>query len=215
MASHGRRYASNKTKLAKAYKKQRKTANLKLKQLNKSKYHNGNPAMKHILGSTHTKSLPKASGMNVNNLRRYMSKATKFNHSETSTPKGAKKVLRKTFGNIFKGQGGATEQDVQMYNNFDVLISNLETGVDFIQNYFDIFYKIKDQLSSMKIANVPSDEVLDAIKQEVYSGSVIKDTSAKLHERDLSDGDVQEIMDTYADVMSSKDFIDDVVARLS
>lgn len=215
MSSHGRKFASNRTKLMKAYKKQRKTANLKLNKLNKSKYHYGNPAMKHILGSTHTRSLPKASGMNTNTLRRYMSKATKFNQSSTSTPRGAKKVLKQTFANIFKGQGGATEQDVQMYNNFNVLIQNLNTGVDFIQNYFDIFYKIKDQLTSMKIANIPSDEILDAIKQEVYSSSVIKSTSEELHERDLSNGDAEEIMDTYADVMSSSDFINDVVANLS
>lgn len=215
MSSHGKRYASNKTKLAKAYKKQRKIANLKLKQLNKSNFHYGNPAMEHILGSSHIKSLPTASGMNINTLRRYMSKVTHFNNSETSTPKGAKKVLRQTFANIFKGQGGASEQDMQMFNNFNVLIENEQTGANFIQSYFDVFYNIKDKLESMKIANVPSDEILDAIKQEVETGSVIMDTSTKIHKRDLSNGDTQVIMDTYADVMDSKEFIDDVVNKLA
>lgn len=215
MASHGRRYASNKTKLAKAYKKQRKTTNLKLKKLNKSQFHYGNPAMKHILGSTHTKSIPKAKGMNTNTLRRYMSKATHFNSSVTSTPKGSKRVLQQTFGNIFSGHGGTTRDEMKMYNNFETILKNEKTGVDFVKNYFDTFYKIQDKLTSMKIANVPSDEILDAIKQEVSAGSIIQTTSDKLYTYNLSADDTQSLLSTYSDVMSSKDFIDDVVDNLS
>lgn len=219
MASHGRRNASYKTKLSKAYKKQRKTANLKLKKLNKSRFKYHNPAMQNILNddgtSGHGTYLPSAKGMSVNRLRQNLSKASKFNQAETSTPHGAKKVLRQTLGNIFKGSGGASKNDIQMFNNFDVLIKSPDFGVNFVQKYFDVYYSIKDKLTSKHIANVPSDEILDAIKQEVYSGSIIKNVSAKLHERDLSNGDVQIIADTYLDVMNSADFIDDVVARFS
>lgn len=219
MASHGRRNASYKTKLSKAYKKQRKTANLKLKKLKKSRYKYHNPAMENILNDDGTSGkgayLPSAKGMSVNRLRQNLSKASHFNNAETSTPHGAKKVLRQTLGTIFKGSGGATKEDIQMYNNFDVLIENEDTGVDFIKSYFDVYYSIKDKLTSMHIANVPSDEILDAIKQEVYSANIIKDTSTKLHERDLTNGDVQIIADTYIDVMNSAEFIDDVVAQFS
>lgn len=219
MASHGRRNASYKTKLSKAYKKQRKTANLKLKKLNKSRFKYHNPAMENILNDDGTSGqgtyLPSAKGMSVNRLRQNLSKASKFNQAETSTPHGAKKVLRQTLGNIFKGSGGASADDIKMYNNFDVLIESPDTGVNFVQTYFDVFYSIKDKLTSKHIANVPSDEILDAIKEEVYSANIIKDTSTKLHERDLSNGDVQVIADTYIDVMNSAEFIDDVVARFS
>ena len=115
MASHGRRHASTRTKMMKTYKNQVRRANTKIRKLNKSIYGGKiNPAINQY---TENGSFPKARGMNINQLRRFTSKAKSFNRAETSTPKGAKRVMQQTIRNIFGGHGQTTEEEVQGANH--------------------------------------------------------------------------------------------------
>ena len=126
MASHGRRYASTRTKMMKTYKNQVRRANTKIRKLNKSVYGGTtNPAINHY---TENGIFPKAKGMNINQLRRFTSKVRSFNRAETSTPKGAKRVLQQTIRNIFGGHGQTTEQEVQSMNNIEDFLDDPDKG---------------------------------------------------------------------------------------
>ena len=212
MASHGRRYASARTKMMKTYKNQVRRANTKIRKLNKSVYGGKtNPAINHY---TENGSFPKARGMNINQLRRFTSKAKSFNRAETSTPKGAKRVLHQTIRNIFGGHGQTTEQEVQSMNNIDVFLDDPDKGSRLIKKYFDVFYKVKDKLASMHISNVSSDEIMDAIKEVTSSSELIKNTRDEISTRDISNVVTEIKIKIYFDLLDSAELIDKVIDEL-
>lgn len=212
MASHGRRYASARTKMMKTYKNQVRRANTKIRKLNKSVYGGStNPAINHY---TENGRFPKARGMNINQLRRFTSKARSFNRAETSTPKGAKRVLHQTIRNIFGGHGQTTEQEVQSMNNIEVFLDDPDKGSRLVKKYFDVFYKVKDKLSSMHISNVSSDEIMDAIKQVTSSSELIKNTRDEISTRDISNVVTEIKIKIYFDLLDSAELIDKIIDEL-
>lgn len=212
MASHGRRYASARTKMMKTYKNQVRRANTKIRKLNKSVYGGKtNPAINHY---TENGSFPKARGMNINQLRRFSSKARSFNRAETSTPKGAKRVLHQTIRNIFGGHGQTTEQEVQSMNNIEVFLDDPDKGSRLIKKYFDVFYKVKDKLASMHISNVSSDEIMDAIKEVTSSSELIKNTRDEISTRDISNVVTEIKIKIYFDLLDSAELIDKIIDKL-
>ena len=212
MASHGRRNASARTKMMKTYKNQVRRANTKIRKLNKSVYGGKtNPAINHY---TENGSFPKAKGMNINQLRRFNSKAKSFNRAETSTPKGAKRVLHQTIRNIFGGHGQTTEQEVQSMNNIEVFLDDPDKGSRLIKKYFDVFYKVKDKLASMHISNVSSDEIMDAIKEVTSSSELIKNTRDEISTRDISNVVTEIKIKIYFDLLDSAELIDKIIDQL-
>lgn len=212
MASHGRRHASARTKMMKTYKNQVRRANTKIRKLNKSVYGGkNNPAINHY---TKNGSFPKARGMNINQLRRFTSKANSFNHAATSTTKGAKRVLHQTIRNIFGGHGQTTEQEVQSMNNIEVFLDDPDKGSRLIQRYFDVFYKVKDKLSSMHISNISSDEIMDAIKEVTSSSELIKNTRDEISTRDISNVVTEIKIKIYFDLLDSAELIDKIIDDL-
>lgn len=212
MASHGRRHASARTKMRKIYKKQVRRANTKIRKLNKSSYGGDiNPAINQY---TENGSFPKAKGMNINQLRRFTSKAKSFNRAETSTPKGAKRVLHQTIRNIFGGHGQTTEQEVQSMNNIEIYLDDPEKGSRLIQKYFDVFYKVKDKLASMHISNVSSDEIMNAIKEVTSTSELIKNTRHEISTRDISEDTTEIQVKIYFDLLDSAELIDKVIDEL-
>ena len=212
MASHGRRYASTRTKMMKTYKNQVRRANTKIRKLNKSVYGGTtNPAINHY---TENGIFPKAKGMNINQLRRFTSKVRSFNRAETSTPKGAKRVLQQTIRNIFGGHGQTTEQEVQSMNNIEVFLDDPDKGSRLIKKYFDVFYKVKDKLASMHISNVSSDEIMDAIKEVTSSSELIKNTRDEISTRDISNVVTEIKIKIYFDLLDSAELIDKVIDEL-
>lgn len=212
MASHGRRHASTRAKMRKIYKKQVRLANTKIRKLNKGTYGGDiNPAINQY---TENGSFPKARGMNINQLRRFTSKARSFNRAETSTTKGAKRVMHQTIRNIFGGHGKTTEQEIQAMNNIEIYLDDPEKGSRLIQKYFDVYYKVKDKLASKHISNVSSDEIMDAIKEVTSTDELIKHTSHEISTRDINE-DTTEIKETiYIDLLDSADLIDKVIDEL-
>lgn len=212
MASHGRRYASARTKMMKTYKKQVRRANTKIRKLNKSVYGGKtNPAINHY---TENGRFPKAGGMNINQLRRFTSKARSFNRAETSTPKGAKRVLHQTIRNIFGGHGQTTKQEVQAMNNIEVFLDDPDKGTRLIKKYFDVFYKVKDKLASMHISNVSSDEIMNAIKEVTSSSELIKNTRDEISTRDISNVVTEIKIKIYFDLLDSAELIDKIIDEL-
>lgn len=212
MASHGKRHASTRTKMMKIYKKQVRRANTKIRKLNKGIYGGSiNPAISQY---TENGIFPKARGMKINQLRRFTSKAKSFNHAETSTTKGARRVMHQTIRNIFGGHGQTAEQEVQAMNNIEIYMNDPEKGSRLIQKYFDVFYKVKDKLSSMHISNVSSDEIMNAIKEVISTSKLIKHTSHEISTRDISE-DTTEIKETiYVELLDSAQLIDEIIDDL-
>lgn len=212
MASHGRRHASARVKMMKIYKKQVRRANTKIRKLNKGIYGGAiNPAINQY---TENGSFPKARGMNFNQLRRYTSKARSFNHAETSTTKGARRVMHQTIRNIFGGHGQTTEQEVQAMNNIEIYMNDPEKGSRLIKKYFDVFYKVKDKLASMHISNVSSDEIMNAIKEVTSTDELIKHTSHEISSRDISEDTTEIQVKIYVDLLDSAELIDKVIEDL-
>ena len=212
MASHGRRYASTRTKMMKTYKNQVRRANTKIRKLNKSTYGGDtNPAINHY---TENGRFPKAKGMNINQLRRFTSKAKSFNRAETSTPKGAKRVLHQTIRNIFGGHGQTTEEEVQSMNNIEIYLDDPEKGSRLIEKYFDVFYKVKDKLASMHISNVSSDEIMDAIKEVTSTDELIKHTRHEISSHDINEDTTEVKVSIYIDLLDSAELIDKVIDEL-
>ena len=212
MASHGRRHASTRTKMRKIYKKQAKLANTKIRKLNKGSYGGDiNPAINQY---TENGSFPKAGGMNINQLRRFTSKAKSFNHAETSTTKGAKRVMHQTIRNIFGGHGQTTEEEVQSMNNIEIFLDDPENGSRLIKKYFDVFYKVKDKLASMHISNVSSDEIMDAIKEVTSTSELIKHTRKEISTHDINEDTTEVKVSIYIDLLDSADLIDKVIDDL-
>ena len=212
MASHGRRYASTRVKMMKIYKKQVRRANTKIRKLNKGIYGGDiNPAISQY---TENGSFPKARGMNINQLRRFTSKAKSFNHAETSTTRGARRVMHQTIRNIFGGHGQTTEQEVQSMNNIEIYLNDPEKGSRLIQKYFDVFYKVKDKLASMHISNVSSDEIMNAIKEVTSTDELIKHTSHEISTRDISEDTTEIKVKIYIDLLDSAELIDKIIDNL-
>ena len=212
MASHGRRHASARIKMMKTYKNQVRRANTKIRKLNKSTYGGDtNPAINQY---TENGRFPKAKGMNINQLRRFTSKAKSFNRAETSTPKGAKRVLHQTIRNIFGGHGQTTEQEVQSMNNIEIYLDDPEKGSRLIKKYFDVFYKVKDKLASMHISNVSSDEIMDAIKEVTSTDELIKHTRHEISTHDISEDTTEVQVKIYFDLLDSAELIDKVIDEL-
>lgn len=212
MASHGRRYASARTKQMKIYKKQARLASAKIRKLNKGAYGGKiNPAIQHY---TENGSFPKAGGMSINQLRRYTSKAVHFNQAETSTTKGAKRVMHQTIRNIFGGHGQTTEEEVQTMNNIEIFYDDPEKGSTLIKKYFDVFYKVKDKLSSMHISNVSSDEIMDAIKEVTSTDELIKHTSHEISTHNIGEDSAEVQYSIYIDLLDSAELIDKVIDDL-
>ena len=212
MASHGRRYATTRTKMMKIYKKQVRRANTKIRKLNKGIYGGSiNPAIKQY---TENGSFPKARGMNFNQLRRFISKVKSFNRAETSTTKGARRVMHQTIRNIFGGHGQTTEQEVQSMNNIEIYLNDPEKGSRLIQRYFDVFYKVKDKLASMHISNVSSDEIMNAIKEVTSTDELIKHTRHEISSRDISEDTTEVQVKIYVDLLDSAELIDKVIDDL-
>lgn len=196
----------------KTYKNQVRRANTKIRKLNKSTYGGDtNPAINQY---TVNGSFPKARGMNINQLRRFTSKAKSFNRAETSTPKGAKRVLHQTIRNIFGGHGQTTEQEVQSMNNIEIYLDDPEKGSRLIQKYFDVFYKVKDKLASMHISNVSSDEIMDAIKEVTSTDELIKHTRHEISTHDISEDTTEVQVKIYFDLLDSAELIDKVIDEL-
>lgn len=212
MASHGRRHASVRKKMRKIYKKQVRRANTKIRKLNKSVYGGkNNPAINHY---TENGSFPKARGMNINQLRRFTSKAKSFNRAETSTPKGAKRVFHQTIRNIFGGHGQTTKQEIQAMNNIEVFLDDPDKGSRLIKKYFDVFYNVKDKLASMHISNVSSDEIMNAIKEVTSSSELIKNTREEISTRDISNVVTEIKIKIYFDLLDSAELIDKIIGEL-
>lgn len=212
MASHGRRHASTRSKMRKIYKKQVRLANTKIRKLNKGTYGGDiNPAINQY---TDNGTFPKAKGMNINQLRRFTSKARSFNRAETSTTKGAKRVMHQTIRNIFGGHGQTTEQEVQSMNNIEIYLDDPQTGSRLIQKYFDVFYKVKDKLASKHISNVSSDEIMDAIKEVTSTSELIKHTRQEISTHDISEDTTEVQVKIYFDLLDSADLIDKVIDEL-
>ena len=212
MASHGRRHASARAKMRKIYKKQVRRANTKIRKLNKGIYGGSiNPAINQY---TENGSFPKARGMNINQLRRFTSKAKSFNRAETSTTKGARRVMHQTIRNIFGGHGQTTEQEVQSMNNIEIYLNDPEKGSRLIKKYFDVFYKVKDKLASMHVSNVSSDEIMNAIKEVTSTDELIKHTRQEISTRDISEDTTEIQVKIYMDLLDSAELIDKVIDNL-
>ena len=212
MASHGRRHASARAKMRKIYKKQVRRANTKIRKLNKGIYGGSiNPAISQY---TENGSFPKARGMNINQLRRFTSKAKSFNRAETSTTKGARRVMHQTIRNIFGGHGQTTEQEVQSMNNIEIYLNDPEKGSRLIKKYFDVFYKVKDKLASMHVSNVSSDEIMNAIKEVTSTDELIKHTRQEISTRDISEDTTEIQVKIYMDLLDSAELIDKVIDNL-
>lgn len=212
MASHGKRHANARTKMMKIYKKQVRRANTKIRKLNKGIYGGTiNPAINQY---TENGSFPKARGMNINQLRRFTSKAKSFNRAETSTTKGARRVMHQTIRNIFGGHGQTTEQEVQSMNNIEIFYDDPEKGSTLIKKYFDVFYKVKDKLASMHISNVSSDEIMNAIKEVTSTDELIKHTSHEISTRNLGDESAEVRYSIYVDLLDSAELIDKIIDDL-
>ena len=216
MASHGRRHASARTIERKQAKKAMKQANTRLRKIGNSKFGtNHNPAINAYRQAGKPKQFFKFDkGMNKFQQNRVVKEATKFLHSKTSTKAGAKKVLRQTVRNILGGGSHMSESDIQKYNDFNVLIENPELGESLVTSYFDVFYKVKDLLSSSHVY-VPSDDIMNAITTEVEEKkSIIKNITdeKKIYQKSENVTSLQ--LTEYLDLMDSAELAQQVVEDL-
>ena len=216
MASHGRRHASARTIERKKAKKAMKQANTRMRKIGNSKFGtNHNPAIDAYRRAGKPKQFFKfEKGMNKFQQNRVAKEATKFLHSKTSTKAGAKKVLRQTVKNILGGGSHMSESDIQKYNDFNVLIENPELGESLIAQYFNVYYKVKDLLSSSHVY-VPSDDIMNAITTEVEEKkSIIKNITDDTKISQKSDGASVLQFNVYLDLMDSAELAQKVVDDL-
>lgn len=216
MASHGRRHASAATIERKKRKKLLRKANTRMRKIGNSKFGtNHNPAIEAYRRAGKPKQFFKFErGMNKFQQNRVAKEANKFLHSKTSTKSGAKKVLRQTVKNILGGGSHMSESDIQKYNDFDVLIENPELGGSLVASYFDVYYKVKDLLSSSHVY-APSDDIMNAITTEVEEQkSIIKNVTDE-EKIDQKSENVTSLQFTeYLDLMDSAELAQQVVEDL-
>lgn len=144
---------------------------------------------------------------------RAVAEASKFMKSETSTKKGAKKVLGQTVKNILGGGGKMTEADVKKYNDFKVLIENPDLGESLVENYYDVYYKVKDLISG-EHTYVSSDDIMSAITEKIESKEIIKDMQDESSITENPDGSATVQFATYLDLMDSAELAQSVVDDL-
>ena len=216
MASHGRRRASAETIERKKAKKAMKKANTRLRKIDNSIYStDNNPGIYAYRQAGKPKDFFKfTKGMNKFQRNRVTKEAQKFLKSRTSTKKGSRKVLRQTVKNILGGGSHMSESDIQKYNDFNVLITDPNLGASLVASYFDVFYKVKDLLSSSHVY-APSDDIMKAITTEVEEKkSIIKNVidEKKIYQKSENVTALQ--FTEYLDLMDSAELAKQVVDDL-
>ena len=216
MASHGRRHASAETIERKKAKKAMRKANTRLRKIDNSIYStDNNPGIFAYRQAGKPKNFFKfEKGMNKFQRNRVTKEAQKFLKSRTSTKKGSRKVLRQTVKNILGGGSHMTESDIQKYNDFNVLITDPNLGASLVASYFDVFYKVKDLLSSSHIY-APSDDIMKAITTEVEEKkSIIKNVTDEKRIYQKSENVTTLEFTEYLDLMDSAELAKQVVDDL-
>lgn len=216
MASHGRRKASAETIERKKAKKAMRKANTRLRKIDDSIYStDNNPGIFAYRQAGKPKDFFKfTKGMNKFQRNRVTKEAQKFLKSRTSTKKGSRKVLRQTVKNILGGGSHMTESDVQKYNDFNVLITDPNLGESLVASYFDVFYKVKDLLSSSHVY-APSNDIMKAITTEVEEKkSIIKNVTDEKRIYQKSENVTALQFTEYLDLMDSAELAKQVVDDL-
>ena len=216
MASHGRRRASAETIERKKAKKAMRKANTRLRKIDDSIYStDNNPGIYAYRQAGKPKKYFKfEKGMNKFQRNRVTKEAQKFLKSRTSTKKGSRKVLRQTVKNILGGGSHMSESDIQKYNDFNVLITDPNLGESLVASYFDVFYKVKDLLSSSHVY-APSDDIMKAITTEVEEKkSIIKHVADEKRIYQKSENVTALQFTEYLDLMDSAELAKQVVDDL-
>ena len=216
MASHGRRHASAETIERKKAKKAMRKANTRLRKIDDSIYStDNNPGIYAYRQAGKPKNFFKfEKGMNKFQRNRVTKEAQKFLKSRTSTKKGSRKVLRQTVKNILGGGSHMSESDIQKYNDFNVLITDPNLGESLVASYFDVFYKVKDLLSSSHVY-APSDDIMKAITTEVEEKkSIIKNVTDEKKIYQKSENVTALQFTEYLDLMDSAELAKQVVDDL-
>lgn len=216
MASHGRRHASAETIERKKAKKAMRKANTRLRKIDDSIYStDNNPGIFAYRQAGKPKDFFKfEKGMNKFQRNRVTKEAQKFLKSRTSTKKGSRKVLRQTVRNVLGGGSHMSESDVQKYNDFNVLITDPNLGESLVASYFDVFYKVKDLLSSSHVY-APSDDIMKAITTEVEEKkSIIKNVTDEKRIYQKSENVTALEFTEYLDLMDSAELAKQVVDDL-
>lgn len=216
MASHGRRHASARTIERKKAKKVMKQANTRMRKIGNSKFGTDhNPAINAYRRAGKPKQFFKfEKGMNKFQRNRVTKEAQKFLKSRTSTEKGSRKVLRQTVKNILGGGSHMSESAIQKYNDFNVLITNPFFGESLVKSYFDVFYKVKDLLSSSHVY-APSNDIMKAITTEVEDKqSIIKNVKDESKTYQGSENTTVVQFTEYLDLMNSAELAQKVVEDL-
>ena len=216
MASHGRRRASAETIERKKAKKAMRKANTRLRKIDDSIYStDNNPGIYAYRQAGKPKNFFKfEKGMNKFQRNRVTKEAQKFLKSRTSTKKGSRKVLRQTVKNILGGGSHMSESDIQKYNDFNVLITDPNLGESLVASYFDVFYKVKDLLSSSHVY-APSDDIMKAITTEVEEKkSIIKHVADEKRIYQKSENVTALQFTEYLDLMDSAELAKQVVDDL-
>lgn len=216
MASHGRRKASAETIERKKAKKAMRKANTRLRKIDNSIYStDNNPGIYAYRQAGKPKDFFKfTKGMNKFQRNRVTKEAQKFLKSRTSTKKGSRKVLRQTVKNVLGGGSHMTESDIQKYNDFNVLITDPNLGESLVTSYFDVFYKVKDLLSSSHVY-APSDDIMKAITTEVEEKkSIIKNVTDEKRIYQKSENVTALEFTEYLDLMDSAELAKQVVDDL-
>ena len=202
--SHGRRHASAKTIARKQAKAQLRKANTQLRRLKKDKIGKYSPAIIHKTNKGKPFKLSK--GASMNEIRRVSAEAQQFTKAETSTPKGAKRVLNQTLRNIIVGHGGVSEEEVKKYNFPELIYNDSELGVHYVKTYFDVYYKAKEYMKTNHIY-VSSNDLLEAIHAQL-------DDALSIDIEDSEDSDGSATVTAYLDVLTNDEFIQGVEDRL-
>ena len=216
MARHGRRHASMETIERKKAKKAMRKANARLRKIDDSIYSTDkNPGIFAYRQAGKPKDFFKfTKGMNKFQRNRVTKEAQKFLKSRTSTKKGSRKVLRQTVKNILGGGSHMSESDIQKYNDFNVLITDPNLGESLVATYFDVYYKVKDLLSSSHIY-APSDDIMKAITTEVEEKkSIIKNVTDEKRIYQKSENVTALEFTEYLDLMDSAELAQQVVDDL-
>lgn len=216
MASHGKRHASARTIERKKAKKAMRQANTRMRKIGNSKFGTDhNPAINAYRRAGKPKQFFKfEKGMNKFQRNRVTKEAQKFLKSRTSTERGSRKVLRQTVRNILGGGSHMSESDIQKYNDFNVLITNPFYGESLIKSYFDVFYKVKDLLSSSHVY-APSNDIMKAITTEIEDKqSIIKNVKDESKTYQGSENTTVVQFTEYLDLMNSAELAQKVVEDL-
>ena len=192
--------ASYYTKLRKQVKAQQRQANTRARKLSKSVYGKGNYALKknYTAGGFNLK------GVNtVNGLRHQKAKVNKFLNSRTSTVGGAKHVIRNTMKNILNGGREFTQDQL---TQVQAVIVDEGMGAQVVQNYFDVYYKVKDLMGVQHLSSAfSSTDIMRQIQEEIDSGDIIKDSTMTNDLETQPNGDTRVYTRTFVNLMDSSE----------